>query len=211
MLSADPELPANPLVETVKSLFAETNALAQQLRKETDHSDPVRLGGRGILKVLGNDGPLTVPEIARVRGTSRQNIQTLVNRLEGEGCVDLAGNPAHRKSALVRITDRGRTLLESIKQEEAKSLELLLPHLSEAELASAVTSLRRVRHALAGLEAPKPARKARPLPEQKPRRTANHEPPSVSDSPSAPVPALAANPSPPANDPPDEGFPVNLL
>ncbi len=185
-----------PQVEDVKSLFTETIALTNQLRKSTDDADSVGAGSRTILAALDGDGPLTVPEIARLRATSRQNIQILVNRLQTEGSVELVANPAHRRSALVRITEDGRTLLSTVKDKEAKSLERLLSHLSSTQLTSAITSLRQVRNLLA--EAPISAPVTRkPRPVQKPTTL----------TPKAIQPASTVS----IRSAPEEDFPVNLL
>jgi DNA-binding MarR family transcriptional regulator len=140
-------------IEAIRVFLAEVGALANQLRKGVDDTGSVRLGDLSILEVLDGGGPLTVPEIARVRATSRQNIQMLVNRLEAEGCVELAGNPAHQRSALVRITERGRALLGAAREGEARSLEKLRSEISEADLASATATLQRVRNLLSADEA----------------------------------------------------------
>ncbi len=186
--------------ERLQELFAEVGALANQLRKGADDSESVRQGDGAILKVLGNDGPLTVPEIGRIRATSRQNIQTLVNRLESEGCVALADNPAHRRSGLVHITEQGRAMLATVMAEEAKSLEKLLPHISETELTAATASLRRIRNLLTGTAPkPQPARPvaAAPKPRAVPARLETRP--------------VAASEAKPHKDVSEDDFPLNLL
>src|SRR6266511_3861527 len=46
--------------------------------------------------------PLTVPQIARRMGLTRQSVQTSVNRLLSEELVEAHGNPDHRRSPLIR-------------------------------------------------------------------------------------------------------------
>jgi DNA-binding MarR family transcriptional regulator len=143
--------------DKAQALFGEVNALANRLRTAgavADRKDNLPAGGLRILQILDQHGPQTVPEIARNRGSSRQNIQTLVNRLASEGCVELTSNPAHKRSALVRCTDRGKALLSVVNDRETKFLEGLIPHLPEAGLVSATALLRQIRHWLAGKEWP---------------------------------------------------------
>jgi DNA-binding MarR family transcriptional regulator len=64
-------------------------------------------GAYGFLRSLAVLGPLTVPEIARMRPTSRQRIQRLANELAAEGLVEFVDNPRHRRSKLVRLTAKG--------------------------------------------------------------------------------------------------------
>ena len=52
-------------------------------------------------------GPLTVPQIARMRPTSRQRMQRLADELSAEGLVKFVDNPKHRRSKLVQRTRKG--------------------------------------------------------------------------------------------------------
>lgn len=147
-----------------------------------------------------------MPGVARIRTLSRQNIQTLVNRLESQGYVAMTANPAHKRSGLVQLTHRGKSLLEAIMEQEAKSSESLLPYVSETRLIPAAKLLRQLRWLLAGQELPpddlagrRPARtRTRALPRPARRREAA---PVIADRPPALEPSEL-----------DENeFPVNLL
>jgi DNA-binding MarR family transcriptional regulator len=52
--------------------------------------------------------PLTVPQIARRMGLTRQSVHATVNRLVREGLLELAANQDHRRSPLVCLTEAGR-------------------------------------------------------------------------------------------------------
>jgi DNA-binding MarR family transcriptional regulator len=60
----------------------------------------------GALALAG--GTLTVPEIARSMGLTRQGIQKQVNLLIDDGLVSTRSNPAHERSQLVELTVAGR-------------------------------------------------------------------------------------------------------
>jgi DNA-binding MarR family transcriptional regulator len=64
-------------------------------------------GTFGFMRSLALLGPLTVPQIARMRPTSRQRMQRLANELAAEGIVEFIDNPKHRRSKLVRLTPKG--------------------------------------------------------------------------------------------------------
>ena len=64
-------------------------------------------GAFGFMRSLVLLGPLTVPQIAQMRPTSRQRMQRLANELEAEGLVEFVDNPKHRRSKLVRLTRKG--------------------------------------------------------------------------------------------------------
>ena len=64
-------------------------------------------GAFGFMRSLALLGPLTVPQIAQMRPTSRQRMQRLADELAAEGLVDFIDNPKHQRSKLVRLTPKG--------------------------------------------------------------------------------------------------------
>ena len=64
-------------------------------------------GAFGFMRSLALLGPLTVPQIAQMRPTSRQRMQRLADELAAEGLVEFIDNPKHRRSKLVRLTRTG--------------------------------------------------------------------------------------------------------
>jgi DNA-binding MarR family transcriptional regulator len=64
-------------------------------------------GAFGLLRNLALIGPLTVPQIAEMRPTSRQRMQRLADELAAQGLVEFVDNPSHRRSKLVRLTRKG--------------------------------------------------------------------------------------------------------
>ena len=195
--------------DKLQLLLSEVTSLANQLRR-TGSSVPQQansaVGGWSVLQVLDRLGPLTVPAIARIRAVSRQNIQTLVNRLEAHGYVALGANPAHKKSGLVQLTDHGRRLLAAATAREFKSSEALLPHVSETRLVRAARLLGQLRKLLSGNALP-PAevtgkRSAREHVGALPRRVRRSE--------TRPAPADLSPPPEPA-EPDAAEFPLSLL
>jgi DNA-binding MarR family transcriptional regulator len=66
-------------------------------------------GAFGFMRSLALLGPLTVPQIAQMRPTSRQRMQRLADELAAEGLVEFIDNPQHRRSKLVQLTPKGDT------------------------------------------------------------------------------------------------------
>jgi DNA-binding MarR family transcriptional regulator len=64
-------------------------------------------GAFGFMRSLALLGPLTVPQIAQMRPTSRQRMQRLADELAAEGLVKFVDNPRHRRSKLVELTRKG--------------------------------------------------------------------------------------------------------
>src|SRR6266850_2591221 len=130
----------------IQALLAEIMALAIRLRQGVANGKAeLPPGGQQVLEILLSHGDQTVPQIARLRGTSRQNIQILVNRLHAGECVDLISNPSHKRSCLVCATEKGKKLLLAARRANDTSLTMLSSLVPAAELRSTTETLRRIR------------------------------------------------------------------
>jgi DNA-binding MarR family transcriptional regulator len=138
----------------VAILLAEVNALAIRLKQKAKAipGGPGELLGaeHAVLDIIERVGALTVPQIARERSTSRQNIQILVDRLAAQGRIELVTNPAHKRSDLVRLTERGRTWLAAGEEGRRQTLLEVGSQLSELEINSTTCVLRKVHSLLSG-------------------------------------------------------------
>ena len=138
-------------IAALEDLADETRALFHrlQLAVEQIHGRESLSGGlRGVLLDLDRKSPQTVPQLAGARSVSRQHIQTLVNRLSGDGLVELVPNPAHKRSSLLRLTREGKRTLGAIERREQEVLVGLRIPVSKKELKSAAGTLRSVREFL---------------------------------------------------------------
>lgn len=129
-------------------LIDETIRLYFRLRHVADqiHQKGALSGGRrGLLRSLDAEGPQTVPDMARARAVTRQNAQVFVNSLLEEGLVEKIPNPAHKRSHLIQLTDRGRKALDEMNRREFRLMEELDLDLSGAELKQAAAALRTLR------------------------------------------------------------------
>jgi DNA-binding MarR family transcriptional regulator len=91
------------LILEVAQCFFRIRALGQKTGLITSWGG----GAFGFMRSLALLGPLTVPQIARMRPTSRQRMQRLADELAAEGLVEFIDNPKHRRSKLVRLTRKG--------------------------------------------------------------------------------------------------------
>src|SRR5918994_1775930 len=66
------------------------------------------------------DRPLTVPQIARRMGLTRQSVHATVKRLVADELVELAPNADHRRSQLVRLTELGERGYAALDQRQAE-------------------------------------------------------------------------------------------
>jgi DNA-binding MarR family transcriptional regulator len=85
-------------------------------------------------------GQLTVPQVARRLGVSRQNIQRIVDELRRERLLQLTDNPDHKTSPLLELTDAGSDHLAQINAAAEDVHQRMLDHFTERD----VKSLRRL-------------------------------------------------------------------
>lgn len=70
--------------------------------------------------------PVTVAQIARFMGLTRQAVQRIVNDLERQGMLALSDNPAHKRARLADLTAEGRAAYDAvIRQWRLISQEIL--------------------------------------------------------------------------------------
>jgi DNA-binding MarR family transcriptional regulator len=132
-------------------LIGETVSLSRRLQAAVDelHGGEAPSGGRrALLRDLARLGPQTVPQLARSRSVTRQHVQALVNQLAKAGYVELAANPAHRRSRLVDLTQRGRELVSGMNRRESEAFSALRSAARGEELRRAADVLRSLRELL---------------------------------------------------------------
>ena len=85
--------------------------------------------------------PLTVPQIARRMGLTRQTVHTTINRLLADGVVELVPNKDHQRSQLVRLTEPGQAIYQAVDQKQAAWVNQLAAGLARSELETTVRVL----------------------------------------------------------------------
>lgn len=85
--------------------------------------------------------PLTVPQIARRMGLTRQAVQVSVNRLLEEALTASAENPDHRRSPLIRLTELGAARYAELERRQIGWINELAAGLKPSELATAARVL----------------------------------------------------------------------
>src|SRR5829696_3830324 len=102
---------------------------ARRLRQEagTDLSPSLT----AALATIERHGPLTPSELAARERVQRPTVTRVACRLEEEGLVTRAPDPADRRSALITVTPAGRTLLAAARTRKdaflSERLEALAP------------------------------------------------------------------------------------
>lgn len=134
----------------VQAVVDETIALYQWLAWVSDelYGDDARgASRRWTLRRLMRDGPLTVAALARIRTVRRQSLQPVVDALVREELLELAPNPAHARSPLVRLTSEGIRLTERLDRIDAAVLRSVARGITDDDLATTARTLGTIRAA----------------------------------------------------------------
>jgi DNA-binding MarR family transcriptional regulator len=86
--------------------------------------------------------PLTVPQIARRMGLTRQAVQASVDRLRAEALAEARDNVDHRRSPLIALTERGRQAYAAVDQRQIRWINELSAGLKITDLTAAADVLR---------------------------------------------------------------------
>jgi DNA-binding MarR family transcriptional regulator len=87
------------------------------------------------------DRPLTVPQIARRMGITRQSVHATVKRLVADGLVEFAPNVDHRRSQLVQLTELGKRGYAALDRRQAEWVNRLALGIKRSELETAARVL----------------------------------------------------------------------
>jgi DNA-binding MarR family transcriptional regulator len=85
--------------------------------------------------------PLTVPQIARRMGLTRQAVQASVDRLLAEALVEADENLDHRRSPLIRLTELGSQKYTAVDRRQIRWINELATGLKISDLAAAACLL----------------------------------------------------------------------
>jgi DNA-binding MarR family transcriptional regulator len=92
--------------------------------------------------------PLSVAQIARNMGLTRQAVQRLANEMEADGLLRFTPNPHHQRAKLVLLTAAGKTAFAAAMKRQAAWAAALGKGFAAHDIAAAATTLRIVRQRL---------------------------------------------------------------
>ena len=99
--------------------------------------------------------PMSVSDIAREIGVTRQSVQRIADLLVEGRLAEYRSNPAHRRAKLLTPTDAGRTSVLRITPGHAAFAARLAEEMGVAAMEEALGVVRRVSEALERLEGPR--------------------------------------------------------
>jgi DNA-binding MarR family transcriptional regulator len=118
------------LMLEVAQCFFRIRALGQK----TGLITPWGGGAFGFMRSLAVLGPLTVPQIAEMRPTSRQRMQRLADELAAAGLVRFVDNPKHRRSKRVQLTSKGEARYRELEARLLSTASTMGAALDEADI-----------------------------------------------------------------------------
>ncbi|MEV0847653.1 MarR family winged helix-turn-helix transcriptional regulator [Streptomyces sp. NPDC049954] len=101
---ADAYLPLPVLMQRGQRWFSDELVA----RLEAAEVAPVTPAHTTVLAHLGRDTPLSIAELARRAGVTRQTMHRAVTQLVDEGLLTSTPGPGFPRSTLIRLTDAGR-------------------------------------------------------------------------------------------------------
>lgn len=144
MRTPESEALTNLIVEIFRlngALLLEGNRLAEPFGLSS-----ARWQVLGAIELAGR--PLTVAQIARRMGLTRQGVRRVVNDLEELGMVVFSPNPDHRRAPLVSLTAGGAESLAGTDRAQSRWANALAEGLTERQVTRALELLRTVRERL---------------------------------------------------------------
>ncbi|MEV5350115.1 MarR family winged helix-turn-helix transcriptional regulator [Streptomyces achromogenes] len=129
--------PQDELAERLTEVFDLVGPLYRRVHRKVEQAAPVEglsVGVRAVLDLLRARGPLTVPQMGRAQALSRQFVQRMVNDAARQELVESVPNPAHRRSSLIRLTERGRAAIGAVRAREHELLRRVDGDLTMADV-----------------------------------------------------------------------------
>ncbi|WP_043627510.1 MarR family winged helix-turn-helix transcriptional regulator [Nonomuraea candida] len=151
MRETDPGPAAGAPADRLAEVFDLVGPLYRRAQRKVEQDVPregLSVGVRAVLNLLREQGPMTVPQMGRAQALSRQFVQRMVNDAAERGLVELAANPAHKRSSLIRLTPEGRAAIDAVVERERRLLRQAGGDLTEAEIDSCLRVLSRLLHFL---------------------------------------------------------------
>jgi DNA-binding MarR family transcriptional regulator len=128
------------LTQAVRGVFNRLKALGDQLHGDLE----ITTAMRAVMETLSASGAMTVPQIAKLKGVTRQHIQLLADALCAAGLAAVRENPAHRRSSLIALTEKGKRAFGKMHAREAPVIDEIAGEFEAQELERAVSVLHRL-------------------------------------------------------------------
>ena len=99
-------------------------------------------------KILGSlvrtDAPLTVPQIAREMGQTRQAVQRLVDIMSNDGLITFITNPNHKRAKLVTLSAKGKKIYSKLEEMQIPWSNLNASGINEKDLKTTLATIKTI-------------------------------------------------------------------
>ncbi len=130
--------------ELVIEIFKVSGALVAEGDRLTAEHDLTSARWKILGAIARSDTPLTVPQIARSMGQTRQAVQRLVEVMNTDGLLELLDNPNHKRARLVTLSEMGNKAYAEVMDTQVPWANDQAGKLSEGELLTALTTLKKI-------------------------------------------------------------------
>ncbi|MFE7118697.1 MarR family winged helix-turn-helix transcriptional regulator [Streptomyces sp. NPDC057654] len=147
MNDIDTPLAPDALGPRLMEVFALVGPLYRRVQRKVEQNAPAEglsVGVRAVLDLLREHGPMTVPQMGRAQALSRQFVQRMVNEATAQHLVEPTPNPAHRRSSLIELTEKGETAITAVMTREHELLRQVGGDLTDEDVATCVRVLTRM-------------------------------------------------------------------
>ncbi len=93
----------------------------------------------------GKQGGLSQARLSTMMLVNRANITSLVDRMEKAGLVERTDSPTDRRYNIVKLTTKGRKLLDEVEPNYGKEIRRVMAALKDGEQKKLIAMLERVR------------------------------------------------------------------
>ncbi|MDV7341055.1 hypothetical protein RYZ26_15720 [Terasakiella sp. A23] len=99
---------------------------------------------RAVMEILRTEGELAVPDIAVKLEIKRQYVQLMVNETLASGLTEKCPNPRHKRSSLVRLTQKGCDLIDDVMARELEIMKIIGQDFTDEDIATALAVVQSV-------------------------------------------------------------------
>ncbi|WP_259619565.1 MarR family winged helix-turn-helix transcriptional regulator [Paenibacillus doosanensis] len=97
-----------------------------------------------LLKIIADEQPCKITELAKRFGLNPSTISTMVNRMEKEGFISREYGNNDRRNVFVSITPHGQDVLKQNLQHYSGMLKHYLSHLERSEVEAFVQTIEKI-------------------------------------------------------------------
>ncbi|UGT54765.1 MarR family winged helix-turn-helix transcriptional regulator [Nocardia asteroides] len=151
----DEKLTPDALAGRLMEVFAQVGILYRQVYRKIEQDTlpaGISVGIRSVLDLLGEHGPMTVPQMGRTQALSRQFVQRMVNEAAAAELVEIRPNPKHQRSPLIALTPKGRSAITAVTDRELGVLRGVGGDLTDADIDTCLKVLQHLREPFATVE-----------------------------------------------------------